>query len=131
MSKRHPIVIAMLLALMFGSLLGRRALAGQVNRNFSTTPTSNLRYWNVQLPAGRPVSIVASVRAAGWDRNGAVAAMVPIRLLVFQGGRQLFDSGPRGGTASYYFRPPVSGSYQIQVIIVAPLGALGRLSIKR
>ena len=98
--------------------------------NFQTGPGSNGRCWNVRMEGGRAYHIVARVRPASWDPNGGVAACVPIRLIVFApNGAQIHDTGGRGGTASYYFRPHVSGSYQIQVCIGAPLGALGQLRI--
>ena len=106
------------------------ALAMQKSFDFTTGPGQNGRAWPITFVGGKYYQIIAKVRPAGWDPRGAVASMVQIRLIVFApDGSQIADTGGHGGTASYSFRPPASGQYEVQVVIAAPLGALGKLTI--
>lgn len=99
-------------------------------RDFQTRAGQNAQAWPITFVQGKSYNVVASVRPAGWDPGGSVARAVPIRLVIFlPNGRQMSDTGARGGTASQTFRAPVTGQYEVQAIIAAPLGALGRLQI--
>lgn len=107
------------------------ALAGQWSHNFETKPGSSGLYYDRTFEKGEVYRIAAKVRPATWDPSGVVAGMVPIRMIIFDpDGNQLYDSGPHLGKTTYVLRPYVSGTYQVQVLIGAPLGALGNITIK-
>lgn len=118
-----------LAAILVVVLSASPALAGRWHRDFEIPAGRNGISWNLSFARGTPVHIVAKIRPAGWDPGGAVASVVPIRLVVHGPEGQIIDTGPHGGAASGQFTPRVGGRHQVQVLVSAPLGALGSITI--